>query len=131
MYEEKFTPDPKMLKSRSALQKRKEALLFLSLCPQSDISKVVKSGNLTLEDFERISYLLDQLGLQNYRFSFENKHADLLKELGNQIEDKVQTGMVNLAEELQQRELWSQEFLSQLPTERMQTCFKKIFELSL
>lgn len=131
MYEEKFTPDPQMLKMRATLQKKKEALLFLSLCPQSDISKVIKNGNLTVEDFERISYLLDQLGLQNYRFSFENRHPDLLHELGSQIENKVNSGNVDIADELRQRELWNQEFLRQLPTERMQTCFKKIFDLSL
>lgn len=129
MYEDKFTPDPEMLKNRTSLQRKKEALLFLSLCPESDISKVMKSGKLTVADFERISYLLNQLGLQNFRVSFENRHTDLLEELGNQIECKVTLGDVDIAEEKLQRELWNQEFINQLPTERMQTCFKKIFEL--
>lgn len=67
-----------------------ERLLFLSICPESD-RILLKNNNLSmsLQDFDRILFLLEALELSNYSNHLQMQHADLLDQLATGIEQDV------------------------------------------
>lgn len=53
--------------------KKVEEILFLSLCSAKDRDKLLKRTKMNLEDFLRITYILDRMGLFLYELCvFEN-----------------------------------------------------------
>lgn len=73
------------------MEKRVEQqkLLFLSMCSSSDRNKITGRNSMDLYDFERISYLLDALGFDDYKMAFDMEYKDLLKKLANHIKQTV------------------------------------------
>jgi len=106
---------------------RCEKLLFYSFCCDRDKEKLSGQTEMTIHDFERITYLLDLLGFSEYCREVMEKHMDLLSELTNRIEVKPTEEMI--IEEVATHTCWLYEFCNQLPSPKMKTYFKDIFKL--
>lgn len=128
MYDDNFTTDPEEFQKIKELQIEKEKILFLALCSESDSKLILNEEKMTVRDFERITYLLQQLGLHNYCAAFGIRHSDLLKELGKQIEYDVLNDTADADTEMFLRKHWDDAFLSQLPKGKIRTYLKKLFE---
>lgn len=111
-------------------QVKKEKFLFLALCSEKDRQYISGNANLTICDFERITYLLYALGLKNYLLSFEFEHEDLMAELAQQILDnmespkKIETGKMIL-----EIDDWLRDFCDGLPSSVMRYYFEMLFDL--
>lgn len=129
MCNDNFTPDKKALKEMNELQGKKEELLFLSLCSESDYNLLKRGTKPTLRDFERLLYLARHLGFQNYCIAFENQHPDLLMKLGCLIEYEVLHDSADIEEEHRKQKHWEDEFLGRISDARMRDCLKKLFHI--
>lgn len=114
-----FKPDSRIIKKMSETQIKKEKCLFLSMCSIADEEMILERRPLTIEDFGRISYLLQTLGLENYCVDFQMCHADLLEQLANQIQNETELEQVDIANELSKREQWFDDFIQHLVSDRM------------
>lgn len=126
---EGFHFDPNVKKRLLKVNEEKEKYLFLALCPQSDRELIQNKKGITLEDFDRISYLLYKLGLNCYEIRFQMEHKDLLQQLGEQIKSEVENDTVDIAKELMKHEQWLNDFIRQLPTPHMQKCLQQLFQI--
>lgn len=126
----KFEIKEKVIEDMKREQVRKERLLFLALCSETDRLLISGQQELSLDDFNRISYLLESLGLLNYCVAFEMEHSDLLRMAGRNIIEKQGT--------LDKRQVdieictyiqWMKDFCNQLPTPEITVYLKELFEI--
>ena len=89
-----------------------QRLLFLGMCSLEDRKRICDEKIMDLYNFERITYLLEAFGFEEYKFVFEMKYKDLL------LQDKYEI-----------RYEWQQEFIRNLPNEVMKNCIQEIFDL--
>lgn len=125
-----FSINMELFKKMRKEQIRKEKLLFLALCSESDRQRINGEQELQVNDFDRICYLLDSLGLENFLLHFENTYGDLLEQLGNQIltslDDLDEKG---IEQECYTRVQWLQDFCMHLPTPELAEHFKELFNI--
>ena len=88
---------------------------------------------MSIRDFERISYLLDALGFEEYRIAFEMEHKDLLEELAGNIKQEVNRQIIMdeylLQDQLDMVEDWKEDFINELPDKTMREYIQEIFDL--
>lgn len=128
MYDDNFTTDPEKFQKIKKFQIEKEELLFLALCSESDSKLILNEEPMTVRDFERITYLLQQLGLHNYCIDFGIQHSDLMEELGDQIEYDILHDTADADAEMFLRQHWDDAFLEQLPDGKVRRGLKKLFD---
>lgn len=126
MNTEEFKPDPQIVKRYLQTQVAKERYLYLALCPASDIPKLLGNESMSSEDFSRISYRMEHLGLQNLCFHFQMKHKTFLCEEADKILRDLENDFVDTEKEMRQLDIWDKEFLEQLPTERQKKFLGKL-----
>ena len=128
---DKFEVTPELFKSRRDKHAEKEKLLFLSMCSERDRKLINSEDELTVEDFDRIGYLLETLGFDNFGWNFSFSHQELLNKLGSQIESEV-GGLVklNLKETFETTNQWARDFCEGIPSDEMKPYIKKIFYIS-
>lgn len=63
---DKFEVTPEFIKKRRDKYATREKLLFLAMCSRRDRMLIEGEENLTIEDFDRIGYLLESLGFDNF-----------------------------------------------------------------
>lgn len=105
----------------------KERYLFLSLCSVRDADKVLGKIKMDANDFERLSFLISQLGFQSFGISFDMEHHDFLEKLGNDIKDDIEQDCVDMEAEQKRISLWENQFIDQLPTKKMKENIRKVF----
>lgn len=88
---------------------------------------------MDLYNFERITYLLEAFGFEEYKFVFEMKYKDLLLKLADIVEQNLVCGnsmdKYVLQDKYEIRNEWQQEFIRNLPNEVMKNCIQEIFDL--
>lgn len=88
---------------------------------------------MDLYNFERITYLLEAFGFEEYKFVFEMKYKDLLLKLADIVEQNLVCGnsmdKYVLQDKYEIRNEWQQEFVRNLPNEVMKNCIQEIFDL--
>ena len=88
---------------------------------------------MSISDFERISYLLDALGLEEYKIAFDMEHKDLLEELAGNIKQEVNRQRIKdeylLQDKLDVAEYWQEHFMNTLPDRAMREYIQEIFDL--
>ena len=88
---------------------------------------------MDLYNFERITYLLEAFGFEEYKFVFEMKYKDLLLKLADIVEQNLVCGnsmdKYVLQDKYEIRNEWRQEFVRNLPNEVMKNCIQEIFDL--
>lgn len=118
------------MKQLDTEQLKKEKLLFLALCSEKDRQYINENTDLPIADFERITYLLNALGLKNYLLSFEFEHEDSMTELAQQILDEVESPeKIEAKEMIVEIENWLKEFCDGLPSPVMRYYFEMLFNL--
>ena len=110
-----------------------QRLLFLSMCNLEDQQRICDEKTMDLYNFDRISYLLEAFGFEEYKFVLEMKYKDLLLELADIIEQNLVCGnsidKYVLQDKCDKRNDWQQEFIRNLPNEAMKNCIQEIFDL--
>ena len=120
--------NPEIPKKILMQQIKKERLLFLALCSDYDKEILLSEKPLSFSDFERITYLAEVLGLNNYLNHLYNIYPDLLTKLGDSIESVVNSPDFDPKEDAQKYYIWEKEFTDQLPTEKMRKTIKQLIE---
>ena len=112
---------------------KQQRLLFLSICSLRDRKKLIGEEIMSISDFERISYLLDALGLEEYKIAFDMEHKDLLEELAGNIKQEVNRQSIKdeylLQNKLDVPEYWQENFMNTLPDGAMREYIQEIFDL--
>ena len=110
-----------------------QRLLFLSICSLEDRKKLIGEEVINIRDFERISYLLDALGFEEYKIVFDMEHKDLLEELAGNIKQEVNRQSIKdeylLQDKLDVAEYWQENFMNTLPDGIMREYIQEIFDL--
>lgn len=113
-------------------QKEIEKLAFLFLCGRRDREILLGKEKMTFSDFERLTYLINLLGLNEY-------NLEIIKRYSGQFEDKFrQVEMLeremniyedsdSVAVDIEKYEEWIEEFCSLVPDREIR---KQIEELS-
>lgn len=128
--DEEFKITPELLQRRHKRHVEKERLLFLALCSEKDRQLINGKIELNVNEYERICYLLETLGFNDFLLQFELAHEDLLMELGTQIEKDV-----NMSDELDISEIidttnqWLRNFCEELPSPVIKQYIKTLFYL--
>lgn len=125
----RFKPNPKIIEKQKQNSIMKQQLLFFALCSDTDKDLILGKTELNISDFDRLSYLINQLGLHDFEIDFEMQHKELLDELGNQILNAVETDTVDINEERILCRKWIQEFVDQLPNGKIRKYVTAIFEI--
>lgn len=127
---DKFEMTPEFIKKRRDKYAEREKLLFLAMCSRRDRRLIEGEENLTIEDFDRIGYLLESLGFDNFGWNFSFEHGELLKELGDKIESEIETpGKLNLNKTFEEARQWERDFCEGLPSDEMRKYIKRIFNI--
>lgn len=69
-----------------------QRLLFLGVCSLEDRKRICDEKIMDLYNFERITYLLEAFGFEEYKFVFEMKYKDLLLKLADIVEQNLVCG---------------------------------------
>ena len=100
---------------------RSQRLLYLALCPQSDREVLTYQKDMTIKDFERITYLLEQLNFDEYCFYLEKEYEHFIEDLGKEIlnnlvpkKDRKSKRACRKAQ-LEEAQQWSEDFCLSLP----------------
>ena len=109
---------------------RSEQLLFLAICSERDRALLTEeTQEMSLPDFDRITYLLETLGMTFYSTALQMQHPDLLKQLADTIEKEVADPNFDSDKEMNKIDQWRQDFYNQLPTETMKTYIGELIYL--
>ena len=96
-----------------------QRLLFLGMCSLEDRKRICDEKIMDLYNFERITYLLEAFGFEEYKFVFEMKYKDLLLKLADIVEQNLVCGnsmdKYMLQDKYEIRNEWQQEFIRNLP----------------
>ena len=104
-------------------QLEKEESIFLSLCCQTDRDMLTGKSDMTLQDFERITYLTMALGFMKYTLALHEKYLDFTEILSEQL-DREQGILKDypayyLDEQVDKTyQKWVDDFLNQLPIDK-------------
>lgn len=104
-------------------QLEKEESTFLSLCSPHDRDILTGSINMTLQDFERITYLTMVLGYMKYTLDLHRRYIDCTVELTAQIDRENEIlkeyPSYYLDEEIAERnQKWIDDFCDNIPADR-------------
>ncbi|MDD2979300.1 MAG: hypothetical protein PHN80_04940 [Hespellia sp.] len=123
--------DPATVKRCYEKKLRSERLLFLSICPESDRILLEKNNlSMSLQDFDRILFLLEALELSNYSNHLQMQHADLLDQLATGIEQDVADPQHNVQQDLDRADKWKIDFCNELPNETMKAYIRQLFYIN-
>lgn len=126
MNTEEFKPNPQIVKRYLQTQVMKERCLYLALCPINDIPILLENESPSAEDFSRITYLMERMGLQNLCCDFQMQHKALLCAEADKILRDLENDFVDTEKEIKQLDIWDKYFLEQLPTQRMKRILKEL-----
>lgn len=104
-------------------QLEKEKNLFLSLCCQNDRDMLTNKTDITLQDFERITYLTMILNLTNYTVALQEQYLDFTNTLSERLDREHEIlkeyPTYYLDEQVDKiYQKWIDDFLNQLPTDK-------------
>ena len=108
----------------------KEKYLYLALCSDEDRQRIEGNIEMDIRNFERMSYILETLGLDNFNAYFENKYNDFLTQLAKQIEYAMENETLEDEEkEAECYQQWLCDFSNQLPSPILKDYVNHIFAL--
>lgn len=104
-------------------QLEKEKNLFLSLCCHNDRDMLTGKADMTLQDFERITYLTMALGFTKYALTLHEEFLDFTNILSEQLDKEHEIikeyPTYYLDEQVDKTyQKWIDDFLNQLPTDK-------------
>lgn len=112
-------------------QLKKEESTFLSLCCQHDRDMLTDKTDMTLEDFERITFLTMALGYVKYTLALNEKYSDftdtLSEKLDRENEILEEYPEYYLDEEIDNTyQKWIDDFLKSVPADKQDYCREQL-----
>lgn len=100
-------------------QKEIERLAFLFLCGQRDRDILTGKKKMSFPDFERLTYMMDLLGMDAYNREIIEEYSEKFEEKIRQLEmleQEIDDGTdKELAADTEKYEMWIETFCSQVP----------------
>lgn len=115
-----FNPSPEVIAKMRNTAISKQQFLFFALCSDMDRNMILGKREMSVADFDRLSCLIHLLGLDDFGIAFEMKHKELLEQVSDKIEYDIEHETVCIEEEQKRYGKWLDDFISQLPTEKLQ-----------
>lgn len=121
---------------RKSTTLRNEELLFLVLCKDEDRRKLLNEKRMHLQDFERLTYITYNMGLESYTnylyFTFPEYFKKLSEQILKEIQNDSDDGTFFIDEDQYVHyEKWLEDFCQQLPSKQLQDMYIKKFDISL
>ena len=92
-----------------------EKLAFLYVCGERDREILLGGRNMEFQDFCRLHYLVEILGLEQLNLELWKQFARNFKEQIEKNEQDRKNGILMIEEEMEQREFWIRDFLKGIP----------------
>ncbi|SHK54369.1 hypothetical protein [Hespellia stercorisuis] len=113
--------------------KDREKERFLMLCGQKDRALILGEEKLKIRDFDRLTYLTDYLGFQDFNLEFWFERAMEFKEEFERIEKYIMEADVFYCEEiiedaLEMSRLWIKDFYEAVPNEEARRIVAKLID---
>ncbi|AXU86763.1 TPA: hypothetical protein P1M42_000448 [Clostridioides difficile] len=108
-----------------------EEKIFLSLCCQHDRDILTGKVDMSLQDFERITYLAMVLGYVNYTIALNEQYLDFANILSEQI-DRENEILEEYPDYYIDEEIdilyqkWIDDFLSHVPADKQAYCLEQL-----
>lgn len=104
-------------------QLEKEKSIFLSLCCQSDRDMLTGKADMTLQDFERITYLTMVFGFAKYTLTLHEEYLDFANILSGRLDREHEILKEYTTYYLDEQvdkiyQKWIDDFLNQLSTDK-------------
>lgn len=119
-------------KVMSMHQREMERLAFLCLCGKRDRALLMGKEEMTFSDLERLTYLMDFLGLDEYNLEIWNEYAERFAEQFAQLEqlekenDRISDVSWDLSEADEElHDQWIKKFCRQVPDAEMRKELKE------
>ena len=101
-------------------QKEIEKLAFLFLCGRRDREILLGKEKMTFSDFERLTYLIDLLGLNEYNLEIIKRYSAQFEDKFRQVEMLEREMYINedsdsVVVDVEKYEDWIEEFCSLVP----------------
>lgn len=109
----------------------KEESIFLSLCCQHDRDMLTDKIDMTLEDFERITFITTALGYANYTFILSEKYLDFSDMLSEKF-DRENEILKDYPEYYHDEGIdvmcqkWIEDFLESAPADKQDYCREQL-----
>lgn len=104
-------------------QKEIEKLAFLFLCGKRDREILTGKRKMSFSDFERLTYMMDLLGMDAYNREIIKEYSEKFEEKIGQLErleqDMTDGEDTELAVDVEKYEIWMEEFCSQVANEKI------------
>ena len=98
-------------------------MAFLFLCGKKDREILTGKRKMSFSDFERLTYIMDLLGMDAYNREIIKEYSGKFEEKIRQmerLEEEVDDGTdKELAVDVEKYEIWMEEFCSQVPDEKI------------
>lgn len=112
-------------------QLEKEESSFLSICSPHDRNLLTGHAKMTLQDFERITYLTMTLDYMEYSLDLHKRHLDLTNRLAEQLEIENQLlsdypAFYQDEETAEKYQKWIDDFCNHIPANRQKYYCEKL-----
>lgn len=112
-------------------QSEKEEKLFLSLCSPHDRAILTGQAEMTRLDFERLTYLIMEMGMTAYTQTIFGRYMDFTKSSLDQLnrEQEILQEYPNYFEDEDiygTYQKWIDDFIGQVPEEHKAYCIKRL-----
>jgi len=109
----------------------KEERIFLSLCCQHDRDMLTDKADMTLEDFERITFLTMALDYVNYTFILNEKYLDFANIMSEKFDREYEIleeyPEYYIDEEIDSTyQKWIDDFLESVPADKQNYCRERL-----
>lgn len=99
-----------------------EQFAFLYLCGRHDRNMLLEKEEMTLADFDRLSYLISHFGMEKYHIKVWMKHFDKFQTEMERLEALHETGGSGMSpewteSEIRLHEMWIRDFCNNAPKE--------------
>lgn len=126
-YKNQSAPD---IDARWDYQKKlieKEQRLFLCFCSNMDADMLLGKTPMSPENFQRLYYLIDALGLEHYSLALALEKGDLMEKLSDEMEKELESDTLDIKKAVLLQETWIRDFLAQLPNDNCRQYLREIF----
>lgn len=112
---------------------------FLRLCGDEYKQKIKKQSTMSLQDFQKFTYLIDYLEFSEYNLYFcMEMFPDLLRRVDTDVEsdywndeyDIEFSDYTRLDVLINECDMWLEEFCNQMPLENQRKKYRQLFDIS-
>lgn len=95
------------------MKKENQRDKFFQLCGENDKKILLGEEKMNFVDFERLFYLAEYFGFEDYSLEFWNEYSDRFEEELSTVVDVVRLDEAQILEEEAKKVRWRKEFLDE------------------